>query len=68
MEEAVLRSKKLADDTWVIYIGNTTAYLIAGDDCGMMIDSGDTPCALRGVLRGPLRQAGAHGGQYPRPL
>lgn len=47
MEEAVLRSKKLADDTWVIYIGNTTAYLIAGDDCGMMIDSGDTPCALR---------------------
>ena len=47
MENAVLRSKKLTDDTWVIYIGNTTAYLIAGDNEGMMIDSGDTPCALR---------------------
>ena len=35
------------DNTWVIYIGNTTAYLIAGDNEGMMIDSGDTPCALR---------------------
>lgn len=47
MSDPVLRSKKLMEDTWVIYIGNTTAYLIAGDDCGMMIDSGDTPCALR---------------------
>lgn len=47
MENTVLRSKKLFEDTWVIYIGNTTAYLIAGDNEGMMIDSGDTPCALR---------------------
>lgn len=47
MEEQVLRSKQLAENTWVIYIGNTTAYLIAGDNEGMMIDSGDTPCALR---------------------
>lgn len=47
MDEHVLHSKKLAEDTWAIYIGNTTAYLIAGDNEGMMIDSGDTPCALR---------------------
>lgn len=47
MKDSVLRSQKLMDGTWVIYIGNTTAYLIAGDNEGMMIDSGDTPCALR---------------------
>ncbi len=47
MDSNTLHSKKLAEDTWVIYIGNTTAYLIAGDNEGMMIDSGDTPCALR---------------------
>lgn len=47
MISEILRSKKLTDDTWVIYIGNTTAYLIAGENEGMMIDSGDTPCALR---------------------
>ncbi|MCD8127445.1 MAG: MBL fold metallo-hydrolase [Clostridiales bacterium] len=66
MAENTFRAKKLLEDTWVIYIGNTTAYLIAGDDEGMMIDSGNTPGELRkfceSVCGKPVRKvANTHG-------
>ena len=47
MEQSVYRAKLLCKDTWVIYLGDTTAYLIAGEREGMMIDSGNTPGPLR---------------------
>lgn len=47
MEQSVYRAKLLCKDTWAIYLGDTTAYLIAGEREGMMIDSGNTPGPLR---------------------
>lgn len=66
MNQWPYRSKRLLENTWVIYIGNTTAYLIAGDNEGMMIDSGCTPGDLRGycefVCGKPVRKvANTHG-------
>lgn len=66
MDYTGFSSKLLCDDTWVIYIGNTTAYLIAGDEEGIMIDSGNYPGPLRefaeSVCGKPVRKvANTHG-------
>lgn len=60
MEEG-FTSKLLCENTWMIRGGDAAAYLLVGDACGIVIDTGDSPHDLRAYAESlagkPVRMA-----------